>query len=184
MYDNAGWTPFMGGQPQPVMPDASQQNMMPGMPGWPGWPANKYQQSSRQLFNDFWVPVNTLEEAKNVFVQPGQRKWIMILNAMMFAVKTVNSAGATDFQAFDFQPHVEVQVPPPDQQMPQDIANLGEQLQRVLKELSDMKQEVASLKEVRNNGRKPFGANANGNGPAGAAKPAAGHQPNAAAATG
>ena len=63
----------------------------------------------QQKAPSMWVPVASLEEAKNVFVSPGETKWIMILNAMMFAVKSVNEAGATDFQAYDFAPHVEQQ---------------------------------------------------------------------------
>lgn len=195
MYDNAGWNPFFGGQQQP-MPDGQQQNMMsgspgmpgiPGMPAWPNWGMNRGQQGSRQASHDFWVPVNTLEEAKNVFVQPGQTKWIMILNTMMFAVKTVNNTGATDFQAFDFHPHVEVQIPPPDQQVSNEaLNNLADQLNRVLSELDSVKRDVSSLKdskEVKNNGRKPLGANPNGNGTANA-RSAAGTNPENAGSIG
>lgn len=78
---------------------------------WFGWNPNMGR-PQQQKAPSMWVPVSSLEEAKNVFVSPGETKWIMILNAMMFAVKSVNEAGATDFQAYDFVPHVEQpQVP-------------------------------------------------------------------------
>lgn len=177
MYENTGWNPLFNNQTQPNMQSMTQQSPMPGMmgmPGWNSWTADKYQQNPRAMSNDFWVPVNTLEEAKNVFVQPGQRKWIMILNTMMFAVKTVNNAGATEFQAYDFQPHVEqpAQQAPMPQQTPQptvqyatsqDVATLEQKLQQVLDKLGELEQKSTAPKGVLNNAKpvKPIsGTNA------------------------
>lgn len=167
-----GQNPFFGsGQQFPQNMSNNQQG------GWFGWNPNagRMMQQAQRNTVEMWVPVNSLEEAKNVFVQPGERKWIMILNAMMFAVKTVNDAGATEFQAYDFTPHIETQPPMPQHGESLPMEELMATLNTVLQKLNNMESEVATLKEVKNNG-KP--ARANGNG-ANAAKPANG----AAAAT-
>lgn len=164
------FNPFFSAMPQQGAQQNAQQGSWFGpwgmgganMPGAMGM--NRYQREPQKANSDFWVPVNSLEEAKAVFVQPGQKKWIMILNAMMFAVKSVNDAGVPDFKAFDFYPHTDVQVP---QENTNDmINNLSAQLSAVLQKLGDMEKEVASMKEAKNNGGKSFRGNANGTKPA------------------
>lgn len=131
---------------------ASQQfpSNMQGSPqgNWFGWNPNMGRPQQQQKMPSLWVPVASLEEAKNVFVSPGETKWIMILNAMMFAVKSVNEAGVTDFQAYDFAPHVE------QQQAPQQNGSISMDdvmgtMQVVLQKLNGMENELAALKEVK-----------------------------------
>lgn len=158
-----GQNPFFGNAQQ------YPQNMQnPQHGNWFGWnPNTNRMQSNQRPSADMWVPVNSLEEAKNVFVQPGERKWIMILNAMMFAVKSVNDAGATEFQAYDFSPHIEVQQPVTQQSDGIPMDEIKATLDIVLRKLSNMENEVYALKEVKNNG-KPARSNVNG---ANASKP-------------
>lgn len=139
------------------------QNMQNNQQGaWFGWNQNQARMQQQRPANMWWIPVQSLEEAKNVFVHPGETKWIMIMNAMMFAVKTVNEVGATDFQAYDFTPHIDVQQAPLQQNGNIALGEIMGVLERVLQKLNDMESEVATLKEVKANGSKSVRTNANG----------------------
>lgn len=124
---------------------------------------------------DWWVPVSSLKDAENAFVQPGQTKWFMVQNKMQFAVKSVSGAGVMDFQAFDFAPHIEAQ---PVQQdagtVSVPVAALDEilnKVQSVVDRVAKIEDVVGEAKEAKDNGKpvKQVSGNA-GRANAGAAK--------------
>lgn len=154
MFENSrqdgGFNPFFSGMRQP------QRQPMQNDP-WPNfYGPGSYPQDQRGS-GGMWIPVNSLDEAKNAFVQPGQEKWFMVTNKMMFAVKSVSSAGVVDFQAFDFNPHIEpqasqVQVPQENSQIDL-MNNIAEKLQNVLDKVNGLEETVENLKGEKENGK-------------------------------
>ena len=158
MFNNpqqrSGCNPLLGSMQQPQQ--MQQPQMMQGPQGWPGYFGGGYQQDQRGSTNGMWIPVNSLDEARNAFVQPGQEKWFMVTNQMVFAVKSLNSAGVVDFQAFDFAPHVEQEqtvVPGRGDASVALLGELAEKMKAMLDKVSGLEETVDALKEERENGK-------------------------------
>lgn len=145
MFDNnqagMGYNPLAGNLRRQQVPQGPAMGMS-GM--WPGAYMPSGYPQDRQGTSNMWIPVKNLDEARNAFVQPGEQKWFMVDDQMMFAMKAVSSAGVMDFQAFDFAPHVETQVQQTTTQQPaqpnvlEEYAEMATHYKAEYKELADV----------------------------------------------
>lgn len=124
----------------PMAPYMQQTGLpSPQMPGFqmqqPGQMFPPYQQQmlpiKQQAFD--WIRVNTLDDVKNVSVQPGGKAWIMLQNDPVFVVKTADAMGLATTQAFRFEPYN------PEEAQAEQYAPLGlvQQVQAQIQQLSD-----------------------------------------------
>lgn len=94
MFDNnqagMGYNPLAGNLRRQQVPQGPAMGMS-GM--WPGAYMPSGYPQDRQGTSNMWIPVKNLDEARNAFVQPGEQKWFMVDDQMMFAMKAVSSAG-------------------------------------------------------------------------------------------
>lgn len=151
---NAGYNPLAGNIRQPQMPQGPGAGM-PGMWSGPYMPSGYPQ--DRQGTSNMWIPVKNLDEAKNAFVQPGEQKWFMVSDQMLFAMKAVSSAGVMDFQAFDFAPHVEPQAQTAAVQQeavqPNFVEELTKTMQQMFGKINELESAVENLKGEKENGK-------------------------------
>lgn len=150
---NAGYNPLANGMRQRM--NQSPDMGMPGM--WPGVYMPSGYPQDRQGTSNMWIPVKNLDEARNAFVQPGEQKWFMVDDQMMFAMKSVSSAGVMDFQAFDFAPHVDPQVQQPATQQevahPNFMEELAKTIQQMVGKINELESTVESLKGEKEDGK-------------------------------
>lgn len=157
MFDNnqagVGYNPLAGN----LRRQQASQGPAMGMTGmWPGAYVPSGYPQDRQGTSNMWIPVKNLDEARNAFVQPGEQKWFMVDDQMMFAMKAVSSAGVMDFQAFDFAPHVEPQVQQPATQQPVQpnvLEEVAKMMQSVVGRLEGLEATVDGLKGEKENGK-------------------------------
>lgn len=95
------------------------------------------QQQPQQQFD--WIRVNTLEDVKNVSVQPGGKAWIMLQNDPVFVVKTADAMGLATTQAFKFEPYNPQQAPVTEYAPLAVVQQLEQQIQVMAEELNSMK---------------------------------------------
>lgn len=157
MFDNtqagAGYNPLAGNLRRQQAPQGPAMGM-PSM--WPGAYMPSGYPQDRQGTSNMWIPVKNLDEARNAFVQPGEQKWFMVDDQMMFAMKSVSSAGVMDFQAFDFVPHVEPQAQQSVTQQPAQpnvLEEVAKMMQGVYGKLSELETTVENLKGEKENGK-------------------------------
>lgn len=97
----------------PMMPYPGTFGMQSPMPTQPVMPTqaspyNPYMPQAAQPVKapEFdWIRVNSMDDAKNVSVPPGQKAWIMLQNDPIFVVKSANDMGLATTQAFKFEPY-------------------------------------------------------------------------------
>lgn len=100
-----GFSPFYAGYPAPSM-----------RPQWPG----AYQQPNQQTpmptqpaqSGPDWIMSPSIKQVEQVSVQPGQKAWIMVQNAPVFALRTADNMGlvTTDYYRFEkFNPNDSVE---------------------------------------------------------------------------
>lgn len=122
--------PMQNGMPT-TMPT---QPVMPTQPG--PYPAFQQPMQPAPAVPEFdWIRVNTLDDVKNITVQPGKKAWIMLQNDPIFVVKAANDMGLATTQAFKFEPY----NPQQGVQQTAEYApmSLIEQMQRRIDDLSD-----------------------------------------------
>lgn len=61
------------------------------------------QQQVPQQGGPDWIMVSTVKQAEQVSVQPGQKAWVMVQNAPIFALRTADNMGliTTDYYKFE-----------------------------------------------------------------------------------
>lgn len=71
-------------------------------------PMNRYQQSTQmppqaQQNGPEWIMAPSIKQVEQVSVQPGQKAWIMVQNAPVFALRTADNMGlvTTDYYRFE-----------------------------------------------------------------------------------
>lgn len=91
-----GFSPFYTGYPAPSMrpqwPGAYQQPNQPTQ--MPAQPAQS---------GPDWIMSPSIKQVEQVSVQPGQKAWIMVQNAPVFALRTADNMGlvTTDYYRFE-----------------------------------------------------------------------------------
>lgn len=82
--------------------------------GYGGYqPMNMPQQQPAQNSPD-WIMAQTIKQVEQVSVQPGQKAWIMVQNAPIFALRTADNMGlvTTDYYRFEkYNPELEQSTP-------------------------------------------------------------------------
>lgn len=81
-------------------------SMQPG--GFLPQPMGRYQQATQMPAQTAqsgpdWVMAPTIKQVEQVSVQPGQKAWIMVQNAPVFALRTADNMGliTTDYYRFE-----------------------------------------------------------------------------------
>lgn len=71
-------------------------------------PMNRYQQGAQippqaQQNGPDWIMAPSIKQVEQVSVQPGQKAWIMVQNAPVFALRTADNMGlvTTDYYRFE-----------------------------------------------------------------------------------
>ena len=71
-------------------------------------PMNRYQQGTQmppqaQQNGPEWIMAPSIKQVEQVSVQPGQKAWIMVQNAPVFALRTADNMGlvTTDYYKFE-----------------------------------------------------------------------------------
>ena len=71
-------------------------------------PMNRYQQGAQmppqaQQNGPEWIMAPSIKQVEQVSVQPGQKAWIMVQNAPVFALRTADNMGlvTTDYYRFE-----------------------------------------------------------------------------------
>ena len=71
-------------------------------------PMNRYQQGAQmppqaQQNGPEWIMAPSIKQVEQVSVQPGQKSWIMVQNAPVFALRTADNMGlvTTDYYRFE-----------------------------------------------------------------------------------
>lgn len=71
-------------------------------------PMNRYQQGAQmppqaQQNGPEWIMAPSIKQVEQVSVQPGQKAWIMVQNAPVFALRTADNMGlvTTDYYKFE-----------------------------------------------------------------------------------
>lgn len=126
---------------QPVMPTSA-----PGM-GYNPYAPNAAPSSPQPEFD--WIRVPSLDDLKNVVVQPNGKAWVMLQNEPIFAVKTADAMGLASTQIFRFEPYT-----PQTQQAPaqSEFAPLSV-VQQMQAQLQQLTTELDALKGGTNNGK-------------------------------
>lgn len=88
-----------------------------------------------------WIRVNTIEDIKNVSVQPNGQAWIMLQNDPVFAVKSADAMGLATTRMFKFEPYS-----PESQKAPEPQYVTIEMYQKMQEEIKTMSDELNSIK--------------------------------------
>lgn len=151
---NSFQSPFSGyPAPTGVQPGfAPYQNMMPNTQSPSPAPIFGSAQPPQQTpFAEFdWIRVNTLDDVKNVTVQPGGKAWIMLQNDPIFVVKTADAMGLATTQAFRFEPYTPEAEPTA--KSAAEYAPMTE-LEKLRATVSSLSDEVNALKGGANRGK-------------------------------
>lgn len=113
MYNAPYNAPFMGagmgGYAQPPMPYQPPQGQYPP-------PVQPQQAQDQRRTNAEWIPVSSVQQAREHIVQPNQILYFMNNNKSEFYAKSSDSFGTAVFKAFRFEeinPDVPVAASPP-----------------------------------------------------------------------
>ena len=113
MYNAPYNAPFMGagmgGYAQPSMPYQPPQGQYPP-------PVQPQQAQDQRRTNAEWIPVSSVQQAREHIVQPNQILYFMNNNKSEFYAKSSDSFGTAVFKAFRFEeinPDVPVVAAPP-----------------------------------------------------------------------
>lgn len=113
MYNAPYNAPFMGagmgGYAQPPMPYQPPQGQYPP-------PVQPQQAQDQRRTNAEWIPVSSVQQAREHIVQPNQILYFMNNNKSEFYAKSSDSFGTPTFKAFRFEeinPDVQAVTAPP-----------------------------------------------------------------------
>ena len=116
MYNSPYTAPFMASGMGGYAPPASPYQGVPQFPQNPAQPPQPVQQAEQRRTNAEWIPVSSVQQAREHIVQPNQILYFMNNNKSEFYAKSSDSFGTAVFKAFRFEeinPDVPVVAAPP-----------------------------------------------------------------------